>query len=111
MKRIDDFDSRVYLVNTGWTAGSGAPGGTGSRFPIPVTRGIIAAIQNGDLEDVETVRLPLINLDIPLTVPGVDTRYLNPRETWEDKAAYDRPASSPDFLLKISSDLKSLTLF
>ncbi|MBT5005747.1 MAG: phosphoenolpyruvate carboxykinase (ATP), partial [Halieaceae bacterium] len=33
MKRVEDFDSQVYLVNTGWTGGSGAPDGTGARFP------------------------------------------------------------------------------
>lgn len=93
MKHIEDFGSRVYLVNTGWTGGSGAPDGSGSRFPIPVTRGIISAIQNGDLEETETVKLPGLNLEIPTSVPGVDSYYLNPRETWEDKAAYDEQAA------------------
>lgn len=89
MARIEDFASRVYLVNTGWTGGPGGPGGIGSRFPIPVTRAIIAAIQNGALEQVATERLPVLNLDIPVAVPGVDDYYLRPRATWADKTAYD----------------------
>lgn len=92
MKRIEEFGSKVYLVNTGWTGGAGGPGGTGSRFPIPVTRGIVAAIQNGSLIDTTTQNLELFNLDIPTEIPGVDSKYLNPRETWEDKTAYDEQA-------------------
>ncbi len=92
MKRVEEFDSRVYLVNTGWTGGSGGSGGKGSRFPIPVTRGIISAIQNGALDGVATTRLPVLNLEIPNTVDGVDSKYLNPRDTWDNAQEYDEQA-------------------
>ncbi len=89
IKRVADFGAQVYLVNSGWTGGSGAPGGTGERFPIPVTRAIVSACQSGALLNCKTKHLDYLNLDIPREIPGVDNRYLNPRDTWEDKGSYD----------------------
>ncbi len=86
-KKMQEHGATAYLVNTGWTAG---PYGIGKRMSIKVTRSIIDAILDGSLLDASFKKFPIFNFDIPDTVPGVsDASILNPRNTWQDKAAYD----------------------
>ncbi|VVC74759.1 Phosphoenolpyruvate carboxykinase [ATP] [Aquicella siphonis] len=90
MKRLRNFDTQVYLVNTGWTGGSHGEGG--KRFSIPTTRSVVTAIVEGTLKNAEFETLPGFNIEIPKDVPGVDTRLLNPRKTWDNQAAHDANA-------------------
>ena len=78
-----------WLVNTGWTGGAF---GTGQRMPIKVTRALLAAVLDGSLAKAPMRKDPFFGFDVPLAVPGIDARILNPRETWADKAAYDAQA-------------------
>ena len=87
MKRMDESDAQVYLLNTGWTGG--AHGRGGRRFSIPTTRMFIHAIQSGALRDVETVHLEGLNLSVPVAVPGIEPSILQPKKTWADSDAYD----------------------
>ena len=88
-EKIEKYDTKVYLVNTGWTGG---PYGTGSRMKLKYTRAMITAALNGELEKVEYKHDDLFNLDIPQSCPGAPSEVMNPRETWADKDAYDEMA-------------------
>jgi phosphoenolpyruvate carboxykinase (ATP) len=80
----------VWLVNTGWTGG---PFGEGHRMPIAATRGLLSAALEGDLQAVEYRTDPVFGFEVPVSVPGVDSKLLDPRSTWADPEAYDRKAA------------------
>lgn len=88
-KRMKEHKADCWLVNTGWTGGSY---GIGRRMKIRHTRAMVRAALNGTLAEVPMERHELFNLDVPTVCPGVPEDVLNPRNTWADKAAYDKQA-------------------
>jgi phosphoenolpyruvate carboxykinase (ATP) len=54
---------------------------------------ITAAIE-GKLDNVNYETLPIFELEIPTECEGVPSEILNPRNTWDDKTAYDEKANS-----------------
>ncbi len=89
-EKLDRHGVPVWLVNTGWTGG---PYGVGERMNIKLTRNMVRAALNGDLDGVETVTDPVFGVEVPVHVPGVPDEVLQPRGTWADAAAYDAQAS------------------
>nr|WP_314266743.1 phosphoenolpyruvate carboxykinase (ATP) [uncultured Moellerella sp.] len=85
VKRMEASGAKAYLVNTGWN-------GTGKRISIKDTRAIIDAILNGDIENEETITLPIFDLAIPTKLAGVDTNILDPRNTYANKAEWQEKA-------------------
>ena len=79
----------VWLVSTGWTGG---PFGEGERMPIAATRALLHAALSGELHGVEYRADEVFGFEVPVAVPGVDARLLDPRSTWLDPAAYDAKA-------------------
>ena len=88
-KLIAEHESRVWLVNTGWTGG---PYGTGHRMKLSHTRAMVRAALAGDLDNAKYTTDPVFGLSIPATVPNVPGEVMNPRDTWPDGAAYDAQA-------------------
>lgn len=80
-------DVNVWLVNTGWTGG---PYGVGSRMKLSYTRAMITAALEGQLDDVTFENHPVFGFAMPTSCPNVPAELLNPRNTWEDKGAYDK---------------------
>ncbi|MCA9836683.1 MAG: phosphoenolpyruvate carboxykinase [Trueperaceae bacterium] len=89
VKKIKENTTDVWLVNTGWTGG---PYGIGQRMPIAYTRAIINSALEHRLDKVSFNDDNLFGLAIPESCPGVPAEVLNPRNTWNDKAAYDAQA-------------------
>lgn len=80
----------VWLINTGWTGG---PYGVGSRMKLSYTRAMITAALEGKLDTVGYEAHPVFGLNMPTSCPNVPAEVLNPRNTWNDKMAYDNKAA------------------
>ena len=89
-EKMEKHRVNVWLVNTGWTGG---PYGIGSRMKLKYTRAMITAALQGELDNLNYHQHPIFGVRIPESCPNVPTEVLDPRNTWEDKNAYDQKAN------------------
>lgn len=85
LQKMQANGAEAYLVNTGWN-------GTGKRISIKDTRAIIDRILDGSIEKAKTKVIPVFNLEVPTSLEGVNTQILDPRETYQDPAEWDKKA-------------------
>lgn len=85
-EKIEKHGATAYLVNTGWFGGSY---GTGNRIDIQTTRLIVRSILDGTLDNTEYETMEIFGLQIPKKLYHIDSSFLNPRNTWENKDHYD----------------------
>lgn len=95
--KMKQFQSRVWLVNTGW--GGGAHG-VGKRISLKNTRAIIEAIHSGALANTEMERDPIFGFDVVTECPGVPGDILLPAKAWADTSAYNAAARKLASLFK-----------
>ena len=105
--KIKAHQSNVYLVNTGW---SGGPYGTGKRMDINLTRRLVEAALSGELEHAEFSYDERFKFSVPQAINGVDSQVLNPKNTWQDKVAFDARADNlaAQFAAKFDKDFSSI---
>jgi phosphoenolpyruvate carboxykinase (ATP) len=59
---------------------------------IKYTRALLNAAIEGQLDKVAYETDPVFGLSVPVTCPGVPSEILMPKNTWQDKKAYDKTA-------------------
>ncbi|MCX8059145.1 MAG: phosphoenolpyruvate carboxykinase (ATP) [Spirochaetes bacterium] len=90
IEKVKKYNSKVYLVNTGWYGGQF---GVGKRFDINFTRKIIESILSGKIDDAKTIYDSIFKLDVVIDVEGIeDKKLLLPSNTWLDNEAYKKQA-------------------
>ena len=89
--KLDTHKTQVFLINTGW---SGGAYGVGKRIDLTLTRRMVNAALNGELDKVAFTDDKRFHLLVPVTCPGVPKEMLNPVNTWSDKAGYEQKADA-----------------
>ena len=92
-ERIAKGGVKCWLVNTGWSGGKATMPGI-NRMPIKATRALLNAALDGTLNNAQFREDPNFGFEVPVEVPGVDTKLLDPRGAWADPAEYDKTAQT-----------------
>ena len=106
-KKMKEHNARCILLNTGWSV---VVYGVGKRISIKHTRALLNAALAGELDDgkVSYDTHPVFKLRIPTSCPDVPADILNPRDTWEDKDAYDAQADKLRKMFRDNYEAKGL---
>ena len=86
MDRLKKHGAQVWLVNTGWIGGAAGEVG---RMPLHHTRALLTAAMSGELAKVPTQDVPIFDLHVPTSCPGVPQEYMIPRNLWASADKYD----------------------
>ena len=87
VKKMEQHNATAYMVNTGWN-------GTGKRISIKDTRAIIDSILDGSIENAETKVIPTFNFVVPTSLNNVDSKILDPRDTYENASDWNGKAEN-----------------
>ncbi len=90
-KKMAENNVKVWLINTGWSGGSY---GVGNRISLKYTRAMITSALEGKLDNVAYTNHEIFGLAMPTECDNVPSEILNPKNTWENKNAYDEKANS-----------------
>ncbi|CCD21022.1 putative Phosphoenolpyruvate carboxykinase [Trypanosoma vivax] len=114
-KKMEQHNSRVWLLNTGFAGGRADRGA--KRMPLRVTRALIDAIHDGSLDAAEYEVYPGWGLQIPKYVANVPSSLLNPRKAWKDVKQFNETTKElvkmfqdsfkARFAAKASAEMKS----
>ena len=85
--KIDRYNVKCWLVNTGWVGG---PYGVGKRISIKYTRALLNAALSGKLDTVKYKKDPIFGFETPLECPDVPAEVLDPSSSWSDGQEYDK---------------------
>ena len=85
--KIERYEVKCWLVNTGWVGG---PYGVGKRISIRHTRALLNAALTGKLDQVEYYMDPVFGFEVPKTCPGVPENVLEPWSSWPSREEYDK---------------------
>jgi phosphoenolpyruvate carboxykinase (ATP) len=88
-EKINKHNVNVWLINTGIIGGKF---GIGSRMSLPITRKLIDAALNGELNSVEFQVEPYFGFNIPKHCKDVPSEILYPKDNWASQEEYDETA-------------------
>ncbi|MBI2758329.1 MAG: phosphoenolpyruvate carboxykinase (ATP) [Chloroflexi bacterium] len=86
-RKIERYDVKCWLVNTGWVGGAY---GVGKRISIKHTRALLSAALTGKLDKVKFMKDSVFGFEVPTQCPDVPDEVLNPSSSWADTKEYDK---------------------
>lgn len=104
--KIEEFQTKIYMVNTGWV-GNNAQSGK-KRFSLPKTRLIIDSILDNSIENSSFDKDPYFNFKIPKKLNGIESNLLNPQTAWNNSKKYNIAAT--ELVLKFQENYKKYDL-